>query len=401
MCVVPGAQGNPPVKIRAFIRLEDDVRKDVHRMSDQLQVILIAVGVIIGIVGIVFLLQKTREYRTVGLLIFPLMPSIILFAISFGSSASATFGQLGTFGGPIAAYIALVILGARYINKDLNIQDQSRELNEAKTQLDEYKVENTSLKSKVETLTAELGELREKIETARPKPLASGIDATYSVPRSQDQQILIRTGNIRSVRDIDVIVNSENTDMLLARFYERSLSATLRYMDAIKGMDGRVVQDSLAESLSKVIQENNIRLPVQAGVVIPTGTAGLQENGIRYVFHVAAVQGSVEAGYEPVTSQLPTCIDNVFSTARRINKELSETKDAVPLQSMLFPLLGAGTAKLSPHESADIMLAQIVACLESTPAIKKVYLLAFIESHRTAMRNAAMQLGLKLVEGND
>jgi len=373
-----------------------------HMNSDQLQPILIGIGVVIGIVGIVFLTFKQREYRTVGMLIFPLMPSIILFAINFNSSqSSATIKYLGTFGGPIAAYVGLVLLVSRYVNKDINVEEQSKELAEARTKITGYEGEITSLSSKVASLTTELSQLRESIETSRPKPLSAGIDAVYSVPRNDSQQIIIRTGGIHSVRDIDVVVNSENTDMLLARFYERSLSGTLRYMDAVKGMDGRVIQDCLAESLAKVIQENTIHLPVQAGIVIPTKTTGLQENGIRYVFHAAAVQGSVQAGYEPVTTQISTCIENIFITLERINKELANVKDALPLQSVLMPLIGAGTAKLSPQESADIMLPQIIQSLESSPSVKKVYILAFIESHRSAMRTTAKQLGLTLVEGND
>jgi hypothetical protein len=369
--------------------------------SDQLQVILIFIGVVVGIAGIVFLTSKTREYRTVGMLIFPLMPSIILFAINFNSSSSATLDYMGTFGGPIAAYIVLVLIISRYVNKDINIREMETQLGDAKKQIGEYEVEISSLKGKNESLTGELNELRESVETARPKSLSSGIDAVYKLPKNENQRIVVRTGGINSVRDIDVIVNSENTDMLLARFYERSLSGSLRYMDAIKGMDGRVTQDCLAESLAKVIQDNNIRLPVQPGVVIPTKTVGLQENGIRYVFHVAAVQGNVGAGYEPVVSQLPACIENIFATVGRINKELLASKEAAPLQSILIPLLGAGTAKLSPQESADILLPQIIRCLEATPAIKEVYTLVFIDSHRIAMRSAAQKLGLALIEGNE
>jgi hypothetical protein len=54
-----------------------------------------------------------------------------------------------------------------------------------------------------------------------------------------------------------------------------------------------------------------------------------------------------------------------------------------------MPIFGAGTAKMSPQEAAEIMLAEIVRTLQETPSIKKVYVLAFIDSHRDAIRNAA------------
>src|SRR5579864_1904102 len=45
----------------------------LYLMEQLLNVILIVVGVLVGIVGIVFLSRGTRRLRTVGVLIFPFM----------------------------------------------------------------------------------------------------------------------------------------------------------------------------------------------------------------------------------------------------------------------------------------------------------------------------------------
>src|SRR5215204_2563325 len=48
------------------------------------------------------------------------------------------------------------------------------------------------------------------------------------------KRLSVITGDIRERRDIDVWVNSENTNMQMSRFYDRSLSAVIRYEGAEK-----------------------------------------------------------------------------------------------------------------------------------------------------------------------
>jgi len=38
------------------------------------------------------------------------------------------------------------------------------------------------------------------------------------------------TGDIQNIKEIDVWVNSENTNMQMARHFERSISAIIRYL---------------------------------------------------------------------------------------------------------------------------------------------------------------------------
>jgi hypothetical protein len=51
--------------------------------------------------------------------------------------------------------------------------------------------------------------LQKVIETSRPKPITPGVDGVYGLPEDPGRQIIIRTGDVRYVNNIDVVVSSE------------------------------------------------------------------------------------------------------------------------------------------------------------------------------------------------
>jgi O-acetyl-ADP-ribose deacetylase (regulator of RNase III) len=231
-------------------------------------------------------------------------------------------------------------------------------------------------------------EIQRLAETVRPAPLKGGADKSYAFPDGPGRKLVILTGSIEEVRDIDVIVNSENTDLQLARFYDPALSGILRYLDAQRSKSGNVIQDCLQEELQQQIERLSLRpLPVQPGTVIATPTHGLASAGIRYIFHLATVRGEIGAGYQPVIERIDAAIRNVY-------EEFRNTPADPPLQSILFPLIGAGTAKRDPMAAARDLLAAILKEMGRTPQCKVTYLLAWRASHRDAYRQAAAELNL-------
>jgi hypothetical protein len=232
--------------------------------------------------------------------------------------------------------------------------------------------------------------LQKLIETSRPKPLPPGVDGVYRLPEDLGRQVIIRTGDVRHVSNIDVVVSSENTDFQVARYYDPSMSGTLRYLDAERGMDGRVVRDALDERLKALIKQYNIQLPVMSGTVLPMSTTGLVARGIKYVFLAATVRGDGPgAGYSAVVqSEIENCIRECF---RRFD-ELARVEQ---LESILFPVFGAGTAKQDPAQVVGWLLPVIVEAMKGTLSCKRTYVLAWVESHRTALRKMAARLSLE------
>ena len=178
-------------------------------MEQLLNVILIIVGVLVGIVGIVFLSRDTRRLRTVGVLIFPFMPAIILFIIIFPTASNASIEYLGKLGGPIAAYLIVALLARRFIEKDIQAEEKQARIEELQKSKETLEGEARQAKDRLQQLTKSYEELRESGERARPKPLPTGIDLRYYHPQDHKRQIVIRTGDISNVRDVDIIVNLE------------------------------------------------------------------------------------------------------------------------------------------------------------------------------------------------
>ena len=172
--------------------------------------------------------------------------------------------------------------------------------------------------------------------------------------------------------------------------YDMDMSGALRYLDAEIGNDGYVIRDCMVEKLQEEIKKKGVRLPVQAGVVLVTPTTRLMERGVKYIFHAAVVKGEVGAGYQPVIEQLDQCIQNCY---RRFAEIASQGEQ---ITTILFPLLGSGSAKLSPQDSARIILSQIIQAMTEFPQVQTTYILAWVESHQQALRSAAQQLQLEV-----
>jgi O-acetyl-ADP-ribose deacetylase (regulator of RNase III) len=190
----------------------------------------------------------------------------------------------------------------------------------------------------------------------------------------------IAPGGIQGVRDVDVWVNSENTDMEMSRITEFSVSGIIRYFGSRRDPAGGVVADLIATELASRVE----RRPVAPGTAIVTGSGALAEsNGVRYVVHVAAAQGEPGSGFRPVRN-LGRCVDNVLRAA----DALAATDERV--RSVLLPLLGTGVAGGEPEPTAAVLVAAAVDYLVRTPrtGLTTVWFLAYDRTEHLALLNA-------------
>ncbi len=242
-------------------------------------------------------------------------------------------------------------------------------------------------------------QLRRMVRSATPSPLPPGKDTRYVLPSGQD--VVVLTGDIKELRrehGIDAIVSLENTFLQLGRYFDRSISGMLRYMDAAKSADDEIEEDSLNVQLRRRLQQEEIDLPVRLGTVFATPTTQLkQELGVRYVLHVAAMHGSFGDGYETMDDVIDDCVRNAFRRFGRLARQ--EAGDG--LESMLFPMLGAGTTDIRVGEVARRLLRHMVRCARHTPECQTIYVLAWLESHRHAIHEIAEELGLKEAAGEE
>lgn len=214
----------------------------------------------------------------------------------------------------------------------------------------------------------------------RPKTIEKREEKLFpllNVPSNPVKKIGYITGNIRNIKNVDVWVNSENTNMQMARPFERSISATIRYEGATKNEAGHITEDTIANALLKATGGQE----VMQGKVISTTAGGLEKsNKVKRIFHAASVVGQPGEGYK--------LINNVTQCIRNALKRADELTD-VEVTSILFPLMGTGTIRMNAQEMADQLVDAAVCYLEENPdsKINKVYFLAYTEQDREICRH--------------
>jgi O-acetyl-ADP-ribose deacetylase (regulator of RNase III) len=208
-----------------------------------------------------------------------------------------------------------------------------------------------------------------RIDT-KSKQLSKTVVFEYPLKKVAKRICLI-TGDIRDAKGIDVWVNSENTNMQMARHYDRSISSVIRYCGAVRKA-GQIVDDVIANELA-IVAGNPANVP--PGEIMVTGAGELERtNGVKKIFHAAAVTGQVGTGYSPI-ADIGICVRNALVMA-----DADEFK-GLELKSILFPLIGTGTARGELEKNAPQLINAAISYLETHPEsrIERVYFVTWSE----------------------
>jgi hypothetical protein len=174
----------------------------------------------------------------------------------------------------------------------------------------------------------------------------------YDVEGAEGFTLGYVTGALTDVRGIDVWVNSENTQMEMARPYERSVSSLIRYYGAVRHADGRIRRDVIQEAVRKQLHG---LATVAPGTVIDTEPGELEHWGVRRLLHVASVEGQPGLGYRPIQN-VRACATNVLEHLARLNHAGREA----PLGTVLMPILGTGTGGGDPKTMLEDLVASVL-----------------------------------------
>ncbi len=186
------------------------------------------------------------------------------------------------------------------------------------------------------------------------------------------------TGDIRRVKNADVWVNPENTQMKMARPEEHSVSAVIRYEGASRDDAGLIAVDVIADELKTRMG----RTPqVAPGTAVSTGSGELlRSNNVRHVIHVAVVHGEPGEGYRQV-ADVGRCLANVLAEADR----LGSADPAV--RTVLVPLLGTGIGRADPEGTLHTLLGAVLNYFSSGQCcIETVLFLAYNSRDLAACR---------------
>jgi O-acetyl-ADP-ribose deacetylase (regulator of RNase III) len=289
-------------------------------------------------------------------LLIALFPVLLIFSFFPDSSIAGTIKGI-SIGGAIGAFGLVWWYGTSQSLKARGLDDRLRVL---KAALEEKTIQFNELEAALQNSSA----------AVQAAPIGISQRLNYRLKSHPHCRIGLITGDIRDVQGIDVWVNSENTNMQMARFYESSISGIIRYCGAQRDATGYVSDDVIANELKRVMHSVT---HVQPGTVLVTSPGFLNEsNGVKQIFHVAAVQGEVGYGYKPV-SDLARCVKNCLEKAN------SPEFKGLGLSSMLFPLLGAGRARGDLSETARKLIQAAIAYQENTSSstVQDIYFLAW------------------------
>lgn len=214
----------------------------------------------------------------------------------------------------------------------------------------------------------------------KPRTIETVEEKLYQLVNVPGKEIGYITGNIKKIKDIDIWVNSENTNMQMARPFERSISATIRYEGAKKDRAGYVEKDLIADDLQRIMKGRD----ATPGKVIPTISGELERtNKVKRIFHAASVVGQPGQGYKPINN----IADCIYEALKLV--DVDEELASEDLSSILFPLMGTGTNKMSAQEIADNLIDAALAYMEENKKskINKIYFLAYNVQDREICRH--------------
>jgi hypothetical protein len=212
------------------------------------------------------------------------------------------------------------------------------------------------------------------------KPLEETLFFESRLKGKEDSTVGLVTGDIQKVQGIDVWVNSENTNMQMARPFENSISGVIRYLGAEKDpQNNQISTDTIVNELKEKMDTDTSVDP--ASVLVTTSGEMLKSHRVKRIFHVAANYGQVGQGYIPIDN-VANCIVNAL--------KVSVAEEASELRSILFPLMATRSRRGAVLE--DRVKPLLNAAIEylmrhSGGMFRKVYFLTYTDKEFEVCRD--------------
>ncbi len=196
------------------------------------------------------------------------------------------------------------------------------------------------------------------------------------------RKICLASGDMTEMSGLDVLVNTENNYMQMARIYESFVLSSALRREGSWMSSGKILEDTVQLELDQQILHTTGlgSRPIQIEQVIPThaghAKSRLAKNGSRFIFHASTVE--VHPRKRTVTpiqtddsirQTVLNCLDLFLEIHRNqgiisapdTQAYLSEQKAAEdygsnPIRSIVFPLFGAGQGGRSTIEVAPPMI---------------------------------------------
>jgi nudix-type nucleoside diphosphatase (YffH/AdpP family) len=204
----------------------------------------------------------------------------------------------------------------------------------------------------------------------QPAPVAR---RQYQIRFKPDCTLVLRTGNMLSITDVDAWINSENTDMEMDRFIGRSVSALIRHAGAAKDANGRVIEDTIGDALKAKMRG---RRTSHIGTVHDTTPGELTTtHNVRRIFHVVAVYGVVGKGSYAHADLIEEVSRKVLEAVEKRNHNFVNSR----CRTALLPMIGTGDSGLAPAVAFPKIIDGIISFFQAqrSPVLRAVHMSAF------------------------
>lgn len=323
-----------------------------------------------------------------------LVSDVLLVAIGPGTSKSEWVGREIALAKVLG--VAIVPLGYDLEQEEFGQELKALHIDDIQGKLT-HNIKMPAKDALLQEIDSDLRQARKKT-LAKQKSVIAALAARQSrtVPKAADKQkafsiaarlgastinLHVASGDFSKTTGIDVLVNSENDWMQMARYFETPTVSSLLRKRGARLAGGKYV-DTIQRELD--VQLGDRARPVLAAEVFVTSAGGpdsqlAKVNKARYIFHVAAVQAvDAEARVVPFKQpdQIEDCVRSCLSqllelnrrkgvispagTDQRLEQEDRKEKDGGLSRSILFPLFGTGQGGASASEAIKPMIEGVV-----------------------------------------
>lgn len=157
-------------------------------------------------------------------------------------------------------------------------------------------------------------------------------------------------GDIGDVRDVDVWVNSTNTEFLMDSIHHNTLSARIRLLGA--KIAGNMIEEDLIQRAIDL--RLGIGKGMEIGNVLDTEAGSLtKSHNVRRLLHVATakwrVNGDRFENTPPIITDLVKCVTRTLETCDRLNSGI-DSRFRRTYRSIILPLFGASMDFARPED---------------------------------------------------
>ena len=205
------------------------------------------------------------------------------------------------------------------------------------------------------------------------------LHSRYPLRACAEKAIGIATGNIAELKNVDVLVNSENDCLCMDSIWRSTVSASLNAFGALRDEQGEIIVLTIAKELELARKGLPARLP--PATIVVTSSGSLRNNGIRHILHAVSVKTRPRGGLDEITDvELGLCVVKALRAIDHLNRtDYHPGQSEPPLRTVAFPLMATGEGRRPIASTAKILIERAIEhfLLYPDTLIESVYFVAY------------------------